>query len=398
MKKFVVNCVICDMTRVQEETLAAYESITVNCANALVSSETKGLISRYHVQMNTANVMEIPAGTDIRQINGKCVISAGSEIENSAILMVNGKVEIEKNALKAAQSYYSIHVNGKVIAPRSIVDKLHNLDVNGKIVAYPDDAILLNGTAVIDRFFALRAKKALYYADNSIVFLNKDIDVQKIIEKGATFETPKAIIAESFCEALVPLIDERAEIQVVSDGTAFIKDDAVLEEALIRRHGAKLYIRGDLTVKDAEALAKVEKLYVTGKVRVAEGLKEAFFNLDAEYDEMEIIREFDCEVCDKAMARIDRKLLEKNPGGVLVCDCALLRIDKDIDEELIVERLTIRDVAMVNCAPEQEAAVTAVSEDVAKIGSGDDGLGEMVKNILNHDPDTKVINAAKYVM
>ena len=395
MKKLIVNCAICDMTRVQEETLAAYENITVNCANVLVSPETKVLIGRYPVQMNAASVMEVPAGVDIRQVNGKCVISAGSESESGAILMVNGKVEIEKDALAAAKSYHAIRVNGKVIAPRSIVDNLHNLDVNGKIVAYPDNAILLKSTEIIDRVFALRAKKALYYADNCIVALSKDIDIQKIVDKGVFFETPKVIVAESYCEALVPLIDERAEIVVVDDETGFVDGDAVLDSGLLRRYGGKMYVKGDLTVKDEAALAKVDKLYVAGNVRVLKNLKDAFLDKAEEFGEMEIIREYECELCDKAMVRVDRKLLEKHPGGVLVCDCALLKIAEDIDEEMILERLTLRDVAQVTCSPEQEAAVSAVSTDVANINTGGESL---LKKILLHDPDTKVINAAKYVM
>ena len=395
MKKFVVNCAVCDMTHVQEETLAEYESITVNCANVLVTPETKVLINRYPVQMNVASVMEVPAGAEIRQFNGKCVISAGSGIEGGAVLMVNGKVIIEKDALEAAKSYHSIQVNGKVIAPRSIVAKLHNLDVNGKIVAYPDGAILLKGTEIIDRTFALRAKPSLYYADKCIVFTDKDIDVQGIAAKGASFETPRVIVAESFCEDVIPLIDERAEIRVVPDGTAFIDDSAELDAMLIRRRGTKLYVNGDLTVKDGAALTQVEKLYVESTVHVIENLKNTFLNLDAEYGDIEVIREYGCEICDATTAKVDRKILEKYPDGVLYRDCTVLRIDKDIEEDLILERLIIRDVMQVTCTPEQEAAVTAVSMDVAHINTGEDGV---VKKLIDFDSDTKVINADKYVM
>ena len=111
----IVNCALCDMTGVQEETLASYESIAINSATILVSPETKNLIARYPVQMNAAQVTELPAGTELRQLNGKCVISADSCTGKSTFLMVNGKVVIEKGAFEAAQSYRSIQVKGKVI-------------------------------------------------------------------------------------------------------------------------------------------------------------------------------------------------------------------------------------------------------------------------------------------
>lgn len=395
MKKFVVNCAVCDMTHVQEEILAAYESISINCASVFLTPETKALINRYPVQMNTASVTEVPAGMEIRQFNGKCVISAGSGAEGGAVLMVNGKVVIENDALEAAQSYHFIQVNGKVVAPRSIVARLHNLNVNGKIVAYPDGAILLNRTEIIDRTFALRAKPSLYYADKCIVFMDKDIDVKRIAEKGVSFETPRVIVAESFCEDIIPLIDERAEIRVVPDGMAFIEDSAELNAMLIRRKGKRLYVNGDLTVKDGEALAQAEKLYIEGTVHVIESLKDAFLNLDAEYRNVEVIREYGCEVRDVVNAKVDRKILEKNPGGVLYYCCAMLKIDKDIEEDLILERLIIRDVAQVICTPEQEAAVAAVSSGIAHINTGEDGI---ISKQLNPDPETKVVNAATYVM
>ncbi|MBQ3652367.1 MAG: hypothetical protein II959_08005, partial [Clostridia bacterium] len=69
--------------------------------------------------------------------------------------------------------------------------------------------------------------------------------------------------------------------------------------------------------------------------------------------------------------------------------------------ELILERLSISDCAKVFCTEEQEAAVSAVSKDVAMIGSCDEeeeSILDMVTGSLNLNPNLKVINAADYVM
>ena len=59
------------------------------------------------------------------------------------------------------------------------------------------------------------------------------------------------------------------------------------------------------------------------------------------------------------------------------------------------ERLSIADCANVSCTEQQEAAVSAVSRDVASIG-GDEG--DTIAGMLHLNPDFKVINAAEYVM
>ena len=63
-----------------------------------------------------------------------------------------------------------------------------------------------------------------------------------------------------------------------------------------------------------------------------------------------------------------------------------------MEEQLILERLSISDCAMVKCTREQEDAVTAVSQDVAQIGGEEEGGFGLP------DDDAKAINAAEYVL
>ncbi|MBQ2202476.1 MAG: hypothetical protein II412_07860, partial [Clostridia bacterium] len=69
MKKMMVNCAVCDMRSVSEETLKSYEQITVNAATMIVTPEKKDLINRYNVTMNVADVIEVPAGENVRVIS-----------------------------------------------------------------------------------------------------------------------------------------------------------------------------------------------------------------------------------------------------------------------------------------------------------------------------------------
>lgn len=408
MKKMIVNCATCDMRTVSEETLQAYEQIVVNAATVLVTAKTKELIHRYNLMLNAADVHEIPEGENVRLIqqNGSYHLTGDSAPREGelSMLMVNGSLTIGDDALEAAQAYYSIQVNGSVLLPKSMAGKLGNLSVNGSTDTYPDGAILLRRNAVIDRTFPLRVREnALYWASRRLVFTDAELNVEKLAEKGVRFASRLALIAESLAEAVTPLLTEDTDILVVPDGTKFANGYAIMDRRFLKKHGTKLYINGDLIVKPeaADVIPEIEYLYVNGQVKIPQDLVDAFEEIGAEYEELVIQKPYGKVIEDVVRAAVDTKLLKKYPDGVQVTDCAMVRIAKDVAPELILERLSIADCAKVFCTEEQEAAVSAVSKDVAMIGSMGD-LGEDVMDLvtgsLHLNPNLKVINAADYVM
>ena len=408
MKKMIVNCATCDMRKVSEETLQAYEQIVVNAATVLVTSRAKELVNRYNVTLNAASVQEIPEGENVRvnQQNGAYQLTGDGapQAGEMAILMVNGSLTIGDDALAAAQAYWSIQVNGSVLLPRSMAGKLSNLSVNGSTDTYPDGAILLRRNAVVDRTFALRIKEnALYWASRRLVFTDPALDVEKLREKGVRFASQTALLCESLAEAVTPLLSEDMDILVIPDGTKFLNGNAKLDKRFLKKHGTRVYVNGDLMVEadGAEAFSQIEYLYVNGQVKIPQDLVDAFEEIDATYDELAIQKPYGKVIEDMVRAAVDTKLLEKYPDGVQVTDCAMVRIAKDVSPELILERLSISDCAKVFCTEEQEAAVSAVSKDVAMIGSmGDMGedMMDLVTGSLHLNPNLKVINASDYVM
>lgn len=402
MKKMMVNCAVCDMRNVSEETLKNYEQITVNAAAVFVTPEKKDLINRYNVTMNAAMVIEVPAGDDFRVItqNGAYDLTAdrAPAAGENTLLFVNGVLNIDADALEAASRFYQIEVNGAVTMPKSISGRLNNLNVNGAINVYPDGAIRLNRNAVIDKTFPLRAKEnALYWAFRRLIFTDPALNTEKLRSLNARFAAKTALIAESLAEAVVPMLSEETDILIVPDGTKFFGFDARMNKRFLKKFGTKAYINGDLTVEDdaADVFPEIEYLYVNGDVKVPEALSDAFEEIDAHYDELIIKKKTGKIIEDKVRATVDKALLEKYEDGILVTDCATVHIAKDVSPELILERLTIADCAQVYCTEQQEAAVSAVSRDVASIG-GDEG--DTIAGMLHLNPDFKVINAAEYVM
>lgn len=370
-KKMIINCGDCDARNVSEETLAAYESIIINAGTVLVTPEAKNLLNRYAVTMNCGDVLELEKDVKLSQVNGSAQIKSTDMVPGRTYLVVNGSLEIGPNTEKVLQQYAGISVNGSVTCPESMGSYLNMLSVNGSTVCYPDEAVVLKRNAVIDKTFVLRAKKKLYWSAKRMIMVDPELDAAALAAKGATFSTKEVILAQSKVEALIDLIDEQAEIVIVPDGTAVIRDDVELNDMVLKKYGTKLYIIGDLHVpKEAgEALAQLEYLSVQGDAGVTEQWKELLLEkADRITGDIKVLR--GRTITGKMSARISGWMLEQEPEGISVVDCMKVRLDEDIPNQLILERLSVRDCMNVECTPEQESALGAVCEDVMKIGIG----------------------------
>ena len=407
MKKMIVNCATCDMRTVSEETLQSYEQIVVNAATVILTARTKELLNRHDVMLNAAEVMEVPEGSNVRlnNQNGSYELTGDGMPQEGeiALLMVNGSLTIGTDALEAARAYEKIKVNGYVLMPKSMAGKLTNLSVNGSTDLYPDGAVRLRRNAVVDKTFPLRIREnALYWAARRLVFTDPALNVEKLAQKGVRFAAPKALLAESLAEAVTPLLDEDTDILVVPDGTQFVNGYAKVNKRFLKKYGPRLYVNGDLIVESdaAEVLPKIEYLYVNGQAKVPADLVDAFEEIDAQYDELKVVRAWGKIIEDQTRVKVDRALLEKYPTGVLVTDCVQVKLAADLTPEMIMDRLSLADCVQVYCTEEQEAAVGAVAEGVVSINpAGDDmGVADMVTGSLGMNPDLKVINAAEYVM
>ncbi|MBQ9959057.1 MAG: hypothetical protein IJP01_01755, partial [Oscillospiraceae bacterium] len=216
----------------------------------------------------------------------------------------------------------------------------------------------------------------------------------------------EVVIAQSKVEAMIDLIDEEAEIIIVPDGTAVLTNDITLSADVLRRYGRQLYVLGDVTVsEDAAVLDEVEYLNVRGDVKVPEELREKLLAvLSGISGEVKTAKPMGAVLQDKPFVKITKWMLEQQPDGIFVSDCAAVKIADDVPKELILQRLHIEDCAIVKCSEQQEDAVTMVCTDVGQVGAaGGDGMdvGGMLRDALGAVKgalDTKVINAADYVL
>lgn len=421
-KYLVVNCTMCDARSVRESTLAAYEKIVINASAVLTSPRSRELLDQYPVVLNAANTIDAEEDAQVSTVNGKAEIKPGQSVPSGKVmLIVNGSLDIAPGSEELLKNYVGIQVNGSITCPESIAGLLPMATVNGTISTYPDGCVRLKRTAVLDRTFHLRARQdARYYAARRIVALASDIDFAKLAEKHVQFVTRELLVAEGLAETAIPLFDEQAEIMILPDGCAFVNDDAVLDESLVRRCGGKLYISGDLTVNRDSApwLEQISFLRVSGDLLVTREMENAVRALDAEYGAMRIVA--GALVSGRISVTVDRRMLEQATDGLSLADCVNVKFHKDVPPELIRQRLwSLTGCVNVSCTEEQRSAIELVAEDVVSIGNSGGGalepagklLGQLGAMLCGKAPqdmsladkaqllmNTKVVNAASYTL
>ena len=400
-KKLVINSSVCDARYVSESTLESYESIVINAASIIVTRETRELLSRYNISMNAADVTEVPADAELMIENGKYEITGSTVILRPAVLIVNGKLDIGKGSQESLKKFLSITVNGSVSFPSDMKEQLPELNVNGSTDCYPADAIRLKSNLVVDRTFIIRAKNAKYYVKNKVVIAGGNLDISKLVEKGAAFITKQAIIAENLLEGALPLFGEEVDIKTIPKEFSYVSD-AVLSDALVRKNGNKLFVDGDLTVNNESesALDKLTSIKVNGTVLIIKKFMDKFQSLDAEYNEIRTIK--GKILSDKVNVEIDKRMVTKQEDGITVTDCVMVHLNEDITPEEIEKKLEFTDCGCIFCSTDQRSAVELVSEDVGRIDDssrmGLSAMKEMAEGLHLFDKDTKVVNTVKYKM
>ncbi len=370
-KKLLINCASCDARKIREDDYAHYEAININTAALFTSPEAKAVLNRLPVSIDCANIIELEGDVDLRTVNGRGEIRSEDAVpERKFYMLVNGVLNIGPDTRKQLAQCVGMTINGALKCPESVYASLSGVMINGSVACYPDGAIVLKRNAVIDGLFALRAKSALYWAERRMIMVDAELDAEALKSKGASFSAKEVIIARSKVEAMLGLIDERAELTIVPDGTAVVLDDITLDAAALHRHGKRLYVIGDVTVpENASALNELEYLNIRGDARVPEQHREKFLDKLADISgEVKLARPKGASIVDKPIVKVTKWMLEQQPAGIEVIDCAVVKIADDIPKELLAERLRIENCGVVKCGEELEDTIAMVCENVGRIG------------------------------
>lgn len=406
-QKLIVNCGICDTSNVSESMLEQYENITINASVICISPDSKKLLAKYPVRMNSSNIQELEEKVEVICTNGNFTFNAGNHYDHKVILFINGRIDIGQDVEAwNLENIECLIVNGVLVYPDNLKESLPPLRINGTTQSYPGDAVRLSDYFVVDRTFLLRAKGGKYYAPAQVQIIDTSLELDRLMESNTLFLTEKAIIAEELLEKALPLFKESTPILVIPSDYTFVAGNTELTEKTLRSKGNQLYVNGNLIIKDEgiEVLKQLKDAKVKGSICTFERLREQVADIITEYDDIQIIK--GTELSDRPMVKVTPELLDRNKDGIKIFDCAMVHLDPELTSDQIEKKLLIVDCGMVSCNKQQRSSVEMVTLDVGKIhdsGSADDNknptmdfLGHIFTKEMVEQANTQVINTTYY--
>lgn len=403
-KNLMINCDVCDARNAKEEYLSGYEQIMINTDLLLVSAESRGVLERLPAICNTDNTLEVDDNANLIFQNGSTEINSSSAFPADTVFAVNGDLMIHSDTSRQTlEALRAVNVTGSLLCPASLLTCIKELYVTGETKTYPDDCIILPPVFTPDEYFHLRAREGQkYYVEQEVRLTVPGISLAALGDKKVQFISPRFFVpAEKAADAL-ELFNETASMEVIPQGYAFIDACEELSENLLRKCGNRLFFRGDLTLtgENLSLLSRLEKLYVSGTLLVPENLAEDFYQFDVECSSVKVVKEEKRRILENSPRIIlDKNILTASPQGILVQNCAVLTIEKNITPQDIIDHVEIVNCARVDCSENQKAAVYQKSSNVPQIGSREEnGEPSGMLGILLNLAETKMINADKYVL
>lgn len=399
-KNLIINCEICDARNMREEDYLDYERILLNAEIVLVNETSKGILNRLPIQVNTERTLELPPGTSFRILNGDYQLDGTLSLTEDVFLCVNGNLSLRPGCEKLLESGCRIYVNGDVRTPASMAPYLANIFADGEIISIPEGFTELSDVFSVDKYFPARAREhGRYFVRETVKFLDPDLDAATLAKKQVRFSTKNVLALEPLIPHLLELFDETVKFQVIPEGYSYVEGNVSLTDSLVKKYDARLYVDGNLRLKDASSdlISQIQALKVTGTVSLAPAQMDSFQKIDATFQKLVFSK--DRQIENIPNVTVDADLLMQSPGGVEICNSVCVRLLEDVPPELILERLSIQNCARIKCSPAQTSALQAVSKNVASISDGTEessqGGGHFL-DLLKQIASSKVINAESY--
>lgn len=394
-KKLLVNCVLCDTRKVDEEELKKFERIYINADCVLVDKRSKAIWHQLPVECNMDNMIQVEEGEEeigIISYNGKYEITAGVPSTGKKLLCVNGTLVIHPGAEEVVKSFLQISVNGIVSYPKSMSACINQISVNGSMECYPDDYRVMGREWSIDRYFPIQAKKGgKYFSAKTIEITDATIDTALLVEKGIEFKTKELYVLEEKLSDCIKLFCEDTKFQVIPTGFRFVKGDMVWNREILLKYGNRLYVKGDMVLQaeDKEILQQIEGLYITGTLYLSKEQFQELNQKDLFYKKVEWIK--GNAIWKKNKITVDTKMITEHPEGLSFIQCAVVQIDPEVLEQEIREKVYMLGCSFVKCSKKQQAAVELVGKNIAKVKCEEEEENKKEEEI-------RIINAERYVL
>lgn len=389
-KDLILNTALADLRHVTEETISAYRQVKINAATVLTTPRVQELCARYGCAIDAAVLLSLPEDAPFAQHNGSFTLTPGTPFAPGTALQVNGVLIIQPGCEETVQNAAALLVNGKILCPASMAALVQSkARVNGSVMPYPDEAILLPGSVTLDKVFLLRVKPgATYFVSGKIKATLSGLPLHELSDKKVQLIARQAIVLEEYLSDLLPLLPEDTDLTVVPDGWAYQDGNLTLTAEKSAALGGRVFVNGDLIVHDPQALKACTALEVTGTAYMPQALTSAFYAVCTHYGDVVPFTGY--LLREEPTFSLTESFLLEHPEGIALCETGMLTIQPDVSPDLLKERVTLlRGCGCISASDRQKAVLLPVSQDIGAWVEPD-----MVSDEEN--PHAVVMNAASY--
>ena len=389
-KNLILNTALADLRHVTEETISAYRDVKINAATVLTTPRVQELCARYGCAIDAAILLSLPEDAPFAQHNGSFTLTPGTPFAPGTALQVNGVLIIQPGCEEIVENASALLVNGKILCPASMAALVQSkARVNGSVMPYPDEAILLPGSVTLDKVFLLRVKPgATYFVSGKIKATLSGLPLHELSDKHVHLIVRRAIVLEEYLSDLIPLLPEDTDLTVVPDGWDYQEGTLTLTKEKAAALSGRVFVNGDLLVPDAQALSACTALEVTGTAYVPKALASAFYAVCPHYGDLVLYTGY--LLREEPTFTLTESFLLEHPEGVALCEAGMLSIQPNVNPDLLKERVTLlRGCGCVSASDRQKAVLLPVSQDI--------GAWEEPETVSDEEnPHAVVINAATY--
>ena len=122
--KLLIESAICDLRKAQEETLAAYDNITIQSALLITNPRARALLAKYPFTLQCAQTLDLEDDIQLNTINGQTTLTGQNTPNGKQYLIINGSLTVTPDAGDALRQYMGITLNGAAYCPTSLATVL----------------------------------------------------------------------------------------------------------------------------------------------------------------------------------------------------------------------------------------------------------------------------------
>lgn len=395
-KNLEVNAGFVNAINLTEEIAQMYDKITIDTGVLITSDSSQKVLGKYGVIVDAGFISNFPDVTNLMFTSGERTITRNDTVSEHTAALINGRLLIEKGCAEIINKFDKVMVNGLAIYPDDINSS--KLQCNGRSVVYPADATLITKSFDVDEIFCIRAEdNEKYFTPESVYFIDMEVDLQDLIDKNIKIICKKAFVYQSLLRKALKLLDKKADVEIIPDGCAIIKDDVELCKDIVERHGNKIYSFGSVFIpKEAkEFLGKIEYLHSGENLFICKEIpQELLKNCKATED---IIFHSGKLVYKQSMVTVDESLLNAHPEGISLMKISHISIDPALSVDALKAGLKeIVKCSHISCTSEQKGYISTIAKKISMISCDEQDDKENENGQPTKDNNTVYIDTGAY--